>query len=156
MKRIFSLLTCALAVLITGALTNLNAAIATPLRTPIDCAAGILHGDYPFFAATTVTVAPGTVIALPEALLATSPAILAARGTVAFTDAGEVVLTATADRNGAEIAPTSYAGNYTLDDQCAVTANLVNGVSFTARVVGAAEPQRLAATTPGFVLVDQP
>lgn len=156
MKRIFSILSGGFAVLMTSGLTNLNAVAAMPLRTPLDCAAGIRQGDYPFFAATTVTVAPGTVIAIPDALVATSPAIVAARGTVAFGEAGDVTLTATADRNGVEIAPLTYGGSYTLDAQCAMTVNLENGLSFTARVVGVTEEPRLVATTPGFVLIDQP
>ena len=123
---------------------------------PVACAPTVLPGAYAFFASPTVVVGQGTVIAIPEALLANSPVLLASAGTVQLDDQGQVVLTATHDTNGAAMTATTYAGSYTMTDGCNATMTLENGVWFTVRLVNTNDQPHLVSTTPGFVLIDQP
>lgn len=156
MKRFFSLTTILIALIATLLLTTLPVSATMTTSLSADCSPAALQGTYPFFASSTVVVSPGTVIALPEALLANSPVILASQGTVQVDGQGQVVLTATHDSNGAAMSATTYAGSYSMTDGCNATMTLDNGVWFTVRLVTSNGQPHLVSTTPGFVLIDQP
>lgn len=150
MKRFYTV--CTLWVILFAALF-----CTSPVKAaPVACATTTLPGTYAFFASPTVVVGQGTVIAIPEALLANSPVLLASAGTVQLDDQGQVVLTATHDTNGAAMTATTYAGSYTMTDSCNATMTLENGVWFTVRLVNTNDQPHLVSTTPGFVLIDQP
>lgn len=149
MKRVYTL--CILWVMLFATLLCTGSVKAAPVA----CAPTV-QGTYAFFASPTVVVDQGTVIAIPEALLANSPVMLASQGTVQVDEQGQVLLTATHDTNGAAMTATDYAGSYTLTDGCNVTMTLDNGVWFTVRLINTNDQPRLVSTTPGFVLIDQP
>lgn len=150
MKRFYTL--CTLWVMLFAALL-----CTSPVKAaPVGCAPTALPGTYAFFASPTVVVDQGTVIAIPEALLANSPVMLARQGTVQVDEQGQVVLTATHDTNGVAMTATAYAGSYTMTDGCNATMTLDNGVWFTVRLVNTNDQPQLVSTTPGFVLIDQP
>lgn len=150
MKRFYTL--CILWIMLLATLL-----CTSPVKAaPITCAPTALQGTYAFFASPTVVVDQGTVIAIPEALLANAPVMLASRGTVQVDEQGQVVLTATHDTNGAAMSATAYAGSYTMTDGCNATMTLDNGVWFTVRLVNTNDQPQLVSTTPGFVLIDQP
>lgn len=149
MKRFYTL--CTLWVMLLAALL-----CTSPVKAaPVTCAPTALQGTYAFFASPTVVVDQGTVIAIPEALLANSPVMLASQGTVQIDGQGQVVLTAMHDTNGAAMTATAYTGTYTMADGCNATMTLDNGVGFTVRLVNTNDQPHLVSTTPGFVLIDQ-
>ena len=155
MKRFYHLLT--LWVMALATLLFTGTVVAAPSgETPVDCSYTAFQGAYAFFASPTVVVGQGTVIAIPEALLANSPVMLASQGMVQVDGQGQVVLTATYDTNGAAMTATTYAGSYTMTDGCNATMTLENGVWFTVRLVNTNDQPHLVSTTPGFVLIDQP
>lgn len=150
MKRVYTL--CILWAMLFATLL-----CAGPVKAaPIACAPTALQGTYAFFASPTVVVDQGTVIAIPEALLANAPVMLASQGTVQVDEQGQVVLTATHDTNGVAMTATAYAGSYSMTDGCNATMTLDNGVWFTVRLVNTNDQPQLVSTTPGFVLIDQP
>lgn len=150
MKRFSCLTILVLTLLVTGLLTSLPVSAAT------GCTPDAMQGTYAFFASPTVVVSQGTVVAIPEALLASSPVMLASQGTVQVDGQGQVVLTATQDINGAAMAPITYAGSYSMTDGCNATITLDNGIWFTVRLVSTNEQPQLRSTTPGFVLINNP
>ena len=150
MKRVYTL--CILWVMLFAALL-----CTTPVKAaPVACAPTALQGTYAFFASPTVVVSQGTVIAIPEALLANAPVMLASQGMVQVDEQGQVLLTATHDTNGVAMTATAYTGSYTMTDDCNATMTLENGVWFTVRLVTSNGQPHLVSTTPGFVLIDQP
>lgn len=150
MKRVYTL--CILSVMLCAALL----CTSTVKAAPVACVPTALQGTYAFFASPTVVVSQGTVIAIPEALLANSPVMLASQGTVQVDEQGQVLLTATHDTNGAAMTAMAYAGSYTMTDGCNARMTLENGVWFTVRLVNTDNQMQLVSTTPGFVLIDQP
>src|SRR5215207_8343083 len=66
---------------------------AAESNTPA-CQLATLQGSYDFVAPATITIAPGTVIAVPEELLYASPAPYASKGTLTFDGEGKVSLNA--------------------------------------------------------------
>lgn len=152
MKRFYCLFTLAITLCAMLLATGLPVRATMMTSTPTACSPAVLQGTYTFRTALTVTVAPGTVIALPEALLANSPVLLAGQGTVEFGEQGQAVLTATADVNGEAIPATAYPGSYTLDTSCNATITLANGVWFTGHLVAINGQPTLVSTTPGLIL----
>ncbi|MCE7982436.1 MAG: hypothetical protein DYG89_14680 [Caldilinea sp. CFX5] len=134
--------------------TSLPVSAARMTNAPTNCSPAALQESYAFRTATTVNVAPGTVIALPEALIATSPVLLAGQGTIEFNGQGQAVLTATYDVNDEAITATAYPGSYTLDVTCNATVLLDNGIRFTMRLVSINGQPTLVSTTPGFLLLN--
>lgn len=139
---------------------NLLALALQPLQ-PVQAAASnasacqhaTLQGSYDFVAPATITIAPGTVIAIPEELLYASPAPHASKGTLVFDGNGKVLLNATATFNGQLATPMSYAGDYTMNAGCAATATFSNGTQLDLKTIGGGEAQTLVSTTPGFVIM---
>lgn len=154
MKRFYCLFTLVFTLCAMLLATGLPVRATMMKNEPTACSPSVLQGAYLFRTAMTVTVAPGTVVALPEALLVNSPLLLAGQGTVGFDEQGQAVLTATADVNGAAIPATAYPGSYTLDGSCNATITLDNGVWFTVRLLSTTNPPTVVSTTPGFILVN--
>ena len=154
MKRFYCLFTLVITLCAMILATGLPVRAVMMTNAPTACSPALLQGTYLFRTALTVNGAPGTVIALPEALLANSPVLLAGQGTVGFDEQGQAVLTATADVNGAAIPATAYPGSYTLDGSCNATITLDNGVWFTVRLLSTTNPPTVVSTTPGFILVN--
>ncbi|MFN8492225.1 MAG: hypothetical protein U0350_31790 [Caldilineaceae bacterium] len=155
MKRFFRLPTLLVTLLTLVLLASLPTAAVVQAAPALDCPAAVLEGAYTFFATPTVTVGPGTVIALPEALLANSPFVLASQGVVSFNDQGQVVLTATRGNAGEAITAKDYLGRYTATTACNIVVRLENGVSFTVRIGRDNTQPSIVSTTPGFVLFDE-
>lgn len=153
MKRFYGLFTFMITLLTLVLATGLPVGATRMTNAPTDCSPAALQGTYAFRTATTVNVAPGTVIALPEALFATAPVLLAGQGTIEFNGQGQAVLTATADVNDEAIAATAYPGSYTLDAACNATVLLDNGIWFTMRLVAINGQPTPVSTTPGFLLL---
>lgn len=126
------------------------------LQPTVSCTAATLQGSYDFVAPATITIAPGTVIAIPEALLYASPAPYASRGTLTFDGNGKVLLNATETFQGQLASPLSYVGDYTMNAGCAATATFRNGAQLDVKMVGSGEEQTLVSTTPGFVIMRPP
>jgi hypothetical protein len=127
--------------------------LARALQPTASCTAATLQGSYDFVAPATITIAPGTVIAIPEELLYASPAPYASKGTLTFDGNGKVLLNATDSFQGQLASPLSYAGDYTMNDGCAATATFSGGIQLGVKMVGSGGVQTLVSTTPGFVIM---
>lgn len=155
MKRFFRLTTLFMTLLTLVLLTSLPTSAVALAAPPADCPPAGLEGTYTFFAMPTVTVGPGTVIAIPEALLAASPFVLASQGVVSFDSQGQVVLTALRGNAGEAIAASNYPGRYRAAALCKIVVTLENGVSFTVQMGRDNTQPSIVSTTPGFILFDE-
>lgn len=124
---------------------------ASPLMQT-SCSIASLQGNYRFVAMATLVVGQGTVIAIPEAYLAASPAAFASEGTVTFDGKGAVRLEATADRQGKLTQPLVYAGTYASGANCVTTVTLHNNTSFAVKTIQSGDEQSVVSVTPGIVL----
>lgn len=155
MKRFFRLTTRFVILLAMLLVISLPTAAVALAASPIDCPPAVIEGTYTFFAKPTVPVGPGTVIALPEALLANTPFVLASQGVVSFDNQGQVVLTAMRGNAGETIVAQAYPGRYTAATYCQIVVTLENGVSFTVRIGRNNTQPTIVSTTPGVVLVEE-
>lgn len=155
MKRFFRVTTRFVTLLTLVLLTSLPTAAVVQAAPTVDCPAAVLEGAYAFFATPTVTVGPGTVVALPEALLASTPFVLASQGVVSFDNQGQVMLTALRGNAGEAITAKTYPGRYTAAAFCKIVITLENGISFTVRIGRDDAQPSIVSTTPGFVLFDE-
>lgn len=121
--------------------------------TPWACIVAVIQGSYEFVAPVTVSVGPGTVIAIPERLLDSSPAPYARNGRLIFSGAGEVRLEAVEDINGVLDTPVTIAGVYRLNTDCTAAVLFDNGMQLGLRIVDNGTAVFLVSTTPGFVLL---
>jgi hypothetical protein len=120
------------------------------------CEFASLQGSYDFVAPATITIAPGTVIAIPDELLYASPAPYASRGTLEFDGDGKVLLNATETFQGQLATAMSSIGDYTMNAGCAATVTFGNGTQLDLKMIGDGEVQTLVSTTPGFVIMRPP
>lgn len=121
--------------------------------TPWACIVAVIQGSYEFVAPATVSVGPGTVIAIPERLLDSSPAPYASKGRLIFGGADEARLEAVEDVNGVLDTPVTIAGVYRLDTDCTAAVLFDNGTRLELKIVDNGTTTFLASTTPGFVLL---
>lgn len=150
MKRFTGFTLIATLLMVTMILTVTPVQAST--MTQSGCSVASLQGTYRFIAPDTITVSPGTVIAVPDAYLAASPAAVASEGTVTFNGSGEAALEVTADRAGKLTSAASYKGSYTMDANCGATVTFDNQTSFTLKIMQPGNYQRVVSLTPGFVL----
>jgi hypothetical protein len=150
MKRFYTMIVLIALLMVATSLTSKPA--KANLLGQTDCSPANLLGEYLFFAPTTIVVGPGTVVAIPEVYLNTSPAAYASQGIVRFDGNGHVTLEALADLHGQLATPLSYDGDYTVNTNCTAKVTFANGTLFDVRLVQANNQQRLVSTTPGFVL----
>ncbi|MFN8444792.1 MAG: hypothetical protein U0175_28660 [Caldilineaceae bacterium] len=116
------------------------------------CSVASLQGSYRFIAPATIAVGQGTMIAVPDAYLAASPAAVASEGTVTFDGSGEAALEVSADRAGKLTSAVSYKGSYTMDTNCDATVTFDNQTSFVVKLIQSGSRQQVVSVTPGFVL----
>jgi hypothetical protein len=120
---------------------------------PTTCALAAVHGSYEFVAPAIIQLAPGTVSAIPDEYIATSPAALANKGTLLFTGDGHIIVRADEDANGPLATPVNYTGEYVIHSNCTSTMTLANGTHFGMKLVSFGGVDDLVSTTPGFVIV---
>lgn len=150
MKRFYGFTTMVALLVAMLALTHTSAQAST--LSQATCTPAMLKGNYQFLAPVTIQVSAGTVVALPEKYITTSPAAYASQGTVSFDEQGHVSLQATADHNGKLSEPMVYDGTYTFNDPCTAHVILANDSTFDVRIVQSQNQQRMVSTTPGFVV----
>ncbi|MFN8488966.1 MAG: hypothetical protein U0350_15370 [Caldilineaceae bacterium] len=151
MKRFFNF-SLLVALLIVTACAPVTPVKAHSL-TQVTCTQATFQGSYAFLAPATVVVNQGTVIAVPEAYLATSPAAYASQGMVTFDGQGHVTLQATAGQHGKLAASMTYTGTYAANGDCTAKVTMANHAMFAVHIIQAGERQQLVSLTPGFVVM---
>lgn len=150
MKRFTGFTFIATLLMVTMILTAIPVQASTVPQT--GCSVASLQGTYRFLAPATVAAGQGTVIAIPEAYFAASPATVASEGTVTFDGSGEAALEVSADRRGKLTTTISYMGTYTLDASCVATVTFNNQTSFVVKLIQSGNSQQVVSATPGFVV----
>lgn len=117
------------------------------------CRLATVHGSYEFVAPAAVNLGAGTVIAIPDHLLYTSPAVYASKGMLIFDGTGKIILNALENFNGALALPVQTYGDYAMNSDCTATATFAGDVQLGLKMVGNGKMQTLVSTTPGFVIL---
>lgn len=128
--RILALVVCASLALLLALQPFQSASAATPAATA--CRLAAVHGSYEFVAPATIQLSQGTVIAIPDELIAASPAAFANKGTLLFTGDGHIILTAYEDANRPLATSVDYIGGYVI----LTVSDLQRSVDFYSSLLG--------------------
>lgn len=149
--RMFVFVSAVLAVLI--AVQGSQIAQAHGAAQASTCVPAAWQGSYAFVASPLVRVSSGSVIAIPERLLESSPVPYAAKGTLTIDGAGRMVLHVAAEEQGEVATPTVLSGVYATGRGCTLMATFANETRLVVKIVKAGMVRFPVSQTPGFVIL---